>query len=84
MEAIVTMLAVKFLREQEKREYVFTQDELKEMIASETVRLELTEPQQPFTTNIRCSIITLAEAQKMQKAVQQTRKVVDRTKNKRT
>jgi len=77
MEMIVTMLAVKFLQTQEQHEYVFTQDELKAMMEKETVRLELTQPQSPFTTNIRCMIVTLADAQKM---LQQVKKVVDRTK----
>lgn len=80
MEAIVTMLAVKFLQSQEDNVYVFTQDELKGMLEMGTVRLELVNPQMPFVTDIKCSIVTLQEAQKM---VQQLKKVVDRTKKKR-
>jgi len=80
MEAIVTMLAVKFLRAQENNEYVFTQDELKGMLEHETVRLEMVNPQSPLTTDIRCALVTLEEAKKM---MQQVKKVVDRTKKKR-
>ena len=80
LEAIVTMMAVKFLHSQERREYVFTQDELKKMLETETVRLELVNPQAPQTTDIRCTLVTTVDAQKL---VQQVKKVVDRTGKKR-
>ena len=80
LEAIVTMMAVKFLHLQERHEYIFTQDELKKMLEAETVRLELVNPQTPQTTDIRCTLVTTVDAQKL---VQQVKKVVDRTSKKR-
>jgi prophage maintenance system killer protein len=78
MEAIVTMLAVKFL-ETKGGEFTFTQDEVKKMLEEKTVRLELVKPNAPEVTDIRCTIVTVADAQKM---MTQMKRVVDRTKKK--
>lgn len=77
--AIVSMLAVKFLQLQEGGEYTFTQDDIKAMLEQWTVRLELLKPNAPQVSDIRCSIVTLKEAQQL---AQQMKKVHDRTKKK--
>jgi len=79
MEAIITMLAVKFLQSQKGGEYTFTQQELKNMLEAETVRLELVHPTAPQTTDIKCVIVTLEDAKRL---AQTMKKVVDRTKKK--
>lgn len=74
--AIVTMLAVKFL-EVQGGEYTITQEELKGLLETKTVLLELVDPTQPQTTNIKCMVMTLDAAKAM---LNHGKKVIDHTK----
>lgn len=61
-QMIVSLLAVKLLRTT-NGELVLTNDEMREL-AKFTLRLEILQPQDPATSPIKCSLITVEDAAK--------------------
>ena len=68
-QAIIGILATKFLSQAEKHEFILTQEDMKETLSKYSVRLELVHPMKPESSAVKCSLVTVEDALKMMKAL---------------
>lgn len=71
-QLIITLLAVKYLQEHGGQVVILYPKELQEL-AKFTVRLEIVEPNQPETSPIKCTAISVADAIKLMEEVSKAR-----------
>ena len=71
-QMIVGMLAVKYLQENGGQTIVLSMKEMQEL-AKFTIRLEITNPQNPAESPIKCSVISVADATKFMQEMQRSK-----------
>lgn len=71
---IVNAIACHCLLQQETSELVLSHDQLKTLIETYTIRLELMNPRQPELSDVKVSVITVEEAKKFMSAMQKKKK----------
>ena len=71
-QLIITLLAVKYLKENGGQTVILSHDEMK-ALAQFTVRLEITDPETPATSSIKCWAISLTDAIKLMQELEQAK-----------
>jgi hypothetical protein len=66
---IVNALACHLLAKEPQKMVVLTHQELQELIQQYTLRLEVVNPRQPETSDVRIQLVTVQDAEKMLQAL---------------
>jgi len=69
---IIGLLAVKFLQQNGGQPIILSSQEMKDL-AQFTVRLEIMNPQEPATSPIKCTVISMEDAVKMMNDMKRAR-----------
>jgi len=70
---IITAFACQALLTQDPPEIVMTHEQLKELIEKFTLRLEIVNPRQPETSNVKISVISVDDAKRLMQSLQKKR-----------
>jgi len=71
---IVNALACHLLAKEEGKTVTLTHQELQDLIQRYTLRLEVVNPRQPETSDVRIQLVTTEDAEKMMRALQRRKK----------